>query len=172
MCSVITKILPSLHTLICFTSCHHTNYATSCEKDTKIWRTMDHLHSYYDTQGCGNVYYCWWDSSLMLLVPRQCCIRSMFVVSTPTKSHSHKWMINYCTSTVCIFFAHSSTSSTHHTHTLTFNTCRFVYVWDTVTQRILYKLPGHLGSINDVDFHPNEPICEYSCPIGQKHLSI
>ena len=37
---------------------------------------------------------------------------------------------------------------------------RFVYVWDTVTRKILYKLPGHTGSVNDVDFHPSEPICK------------
>ena len=37
---------------------------------------------------------------------------------------------------------------------------RFVYVWDTNSRRILYKLPGHDGSVNDVDFHPNELICE------------
>ncbi len=35
---------------------------------------------------------------------------------------------------------------------------RFVYIWDTATRRILYKLPGHLGSVNDVDFHKQEPI--------------
>lgn len=35
---------------------------------------------------------------------------------------------------------------------------RFVYVWDTTSRRILYKLPGHNGSVNDVVFHPNEPI--------------
>ncbi|XP_066268836.1 U5 small nuclear ribonucleoprotein 40 kDa protein-like [Branchiostoma lanceolatum] len=35
---------------------------------------------------------------------------------------------------------------------------RFVYVWDTTSRRILYKLPGHDGSINEVDFHPYEPI--------------
>eukprot|EP01098_Paradermamoeba_levis_P005182 TRINITY_DN2203_c0_g3_i1.p1 TRINITY_DN2203_c0_g3~~TRINITY_DN2203_c0_g3_i1.p1 ORF type:complete len:224 (-),score=60.01 TRINITY_DN2203_c0_g3_i1:271-942(-) len=34
----------------------------------------------------------------------------------------------------------------------------FVYVWDTTSRRILYKLPGHAGSINEVDFHPKEPI--------------
>ena len=37
---------------------------------------------------------------------------------------------------------------------------RFVYVWDTTTRRILYKLPGHAGSVNEVDFHPFEPISE------------
>lgn len=35
---------------------------------------------------------------------------------------------------------------------------RFVYIWDTTSRRILYKLPGHLGSVNDVDFHKLEPI--------------
>jgi len=35
---------------------------------------------------------------------------------------------------------------------------RFVYIWDVKTMRILYKLPGHTGSVNEVDFHPTEPI--------------
>lgn len=35
---------------------------------------------------------------------------------------------------------------------------RFVYVWDTQSSKIAYKLPGHNGSVNDVDFHPKEPI--------------
>jgi len=35
---------------------------------------------------------------------------------------------------------------------------RFVYVWDVKSLRILYKLPGHTGSVNEVDFHPSEPI--------------
>ncbi|EFA09115.1 U5 small nuclear ribonucleoprotein 40 kDa protein [Tribolium castaneum] len=35
---------------------------------------------------------------------------------------------------------------------------RFLYIWDTTSRRIIYKLPGHNGSVNDVDFHPNEPI--------------
>ena len=39
---------------------------------------------------------------------------------------------------------------------------RCVYIWDTVYQRLVYKLPGHLGSVNDVDFHPKEPISELS----------
>ena len=39
---------------------------------------------------------------------------------------------------------------------------RFVYIWDTTTRRILYKLPGHLGSVNDVDFHKLEPIGMYN----------
>ena len=44
-------------------------------------------------------------------------------------------------------------------HTLLFLVhIRFVYVWDSVTGYIIYKLPGHHGSVNDVDFHPKEPI--------------
>lgn len=35
---------------------------------------------------------------------------------------------------------------------------RSVHVWDTTTRRIIYKLPGHNGSVNCVDFHPKEPI--------------
>ena len=35
---------------------------------------------------------------------------------------------------------------------------RHVYVWDVPTKRILYKLPGHNGSVNEVVFHPQEPI--------------
>ena len=35
---------------------------------------------------------------------------------------------------------------------------RNVYVWEAATRKILYKLPGHLGSVNDVDFHSIEPI--------------
>jgi Prp8 binding protein len=35
---------------------------------------------------------------------------------------------------------------------------RFVYIWDASTGRTLYKLPGHTGCVNDVDFHPTEPI--------------
>uniref|UniRef100_A0A914VXZ9 U5 small nuclear ribonucleoprotein 40 kDa protein n=1 Tax=Plectus sambesii TaxID=2011161 RepID=A0A914VXZ9_9BILA len=35
---------------------------------------------------------------------------------------------------------------------------RFVYVWDVASSRIVYKLPGHQGSVNETNFHPNEPI--------------
>jgi len=35
---------------------------------------------------------------------------------------------------------------------------RYVYIWDTTSRRILYKLPGHQGSVNEVEFHPKEPI--------------
>ncbi|KMZ74558.1 putative WD-repeat protein [Zostera marina] len=35
---------------------------------------------------------------------------------------------------------------------------RMVYIWDTTSRRILYKLPGHNGSVNETVFHPTEPI--------------
>ncbi|CAI5439601.1 unnamed protein product [Caenorhabditis angaria] len=35
---------------------------------------------------------------------------------------------------------------------------RFVYVWDAKNRRCLYKLPGHMGSVNATDFHPTQPI--------------
>ena len=47
-------------------------------------------------------------------------------------------------------------------------------MWDTNSRRILYKLPGHDGSVNDVDFHPNELICEYmnNTVVKSVHLCI
>lgn len=39
---------------------------------------------------------------------------------------------------------------------------RFVYIWDTTSRRILYKLPGHAGSVNEVVFHPEEPVGEWN----------
>ncbi|CAA91460.1 U5 small nuclear ribonucleoprotein 40 kDa protein [Caenorhabditis elegans] len=35
---------------------------------------------------------------------------------------------------------------------------RFLYVWETLSKKIVYKLPGHMGSVNCTDFHPKEPI--------------
>lgn len=35
---------------------------------------------------------------------------------------------------------------------------RMVNVWETQTRRLLYRLPGHSGSVNEVVFHPKEPI--------------
>jgi Prp8 binding protein len=44
---------------------------------------------------------------------------------------------------------------------------RFVYIWDTTSRQIMYKLPGHVGSVNEVDFHPKEPIVG-SCSSDKK----
>lgn len=33
-----------------------------------------------------------------------------------------------------------------------------VNIWDASSRKLLYKLPGHNGSVNDVAFHPKEPI--------------
>ncbi|KAF8885740.1 WD40-repeat-containing domain protein [Infundibulicybe gibba] len=35
---------------------------------------------------------------------------------------------------------------------------RMVCIWDVESGRILYKLPGHKGTVTAVDFHPKEPI--------------
>jgi Prp8 binding protein len=35
---------------------------------------------------------------------------------------------------------------------------RTVVVWDVFSQKILYKLPGHKGTVTDVDWHVSEPI--------------
>jgi len=35
---------------------------------------------------------------------------------------------------------------------------RFVYVWDTHTRQIQYRLPGHEGTVTAVDLHHEEPI--------------
>lgn len=38
---------------------------------------------------------------------------------------------------------------------------RFTYVFDLAKGNIEYKLPGHQGSVNAVDFHPQELICKF-----------
>ncbi|CAF0704692.1 unnamed protein product [Brachionus calyciflorus] len=44
---------------------------------------------------------------------------------------------------------------------------KFLYIWEVDTSKIAYKLPGHNGSINSVDFHPQEPIVA-SCSSDKK----
>lgn len=34
-------------------------------------------------------------------------------------------------------------------------------IWDFSSRKILYKLPGHKGCVNEVDFHPKEPISKF-----------
>ena len=36
--------------------------------------------------------------------------------------------------------------------------CLNVFVWDFDSRRVLYKLPGHDGAVNETSFHPTEPI--------------
>lgn len=37
-----------------------------------------------------------------------------------------------------------------------------VAVWETRTGKLLHKLPGHRGAVNDVRFHPlGEPVCKF-----------
>ena len=33
-----------------------------------------------------------------------------------------------------------------------------VNIWDASSRNLLYKLPGHHGSVNDAAFHPTAPI--------------
>jgi len=35
---------------------------------------------------------------------------------------------------------------------------RSVYVWEVASRKVLYKLPGHNGTVNEAVFHPTEPI--------------
>ncbi|KZT71529.1 WD40 repeat-like protein [Daedalea quercina L-15889] len=35
---------------------------------------------------------------------------------------------------------------------------RTVCIWDVESGKVLYKLPGHKGTVTSVDFHPKEPI--------------
>jgi WD40 repeat protein len=35
---------------------------------------------------------------------------------------------------------------------------RSVYIWDVASRKVLYKLPGHNGTVNEAVFHPQEPI--------------
>ena len=46
-----------------------------------------------------------------------------------------------------------------------------VAVWDTESKKLLYKLPGHRGTVNDMRFSPNvsEPI---SKPANHPHPNI
>ena len=52
----------------------------------------------------------------------------------------------------------------------------FVYVWDakspTPPHRIAYKLPGHAGSVNEVDFHPSQVRRRMQSPRISMHLLV
>lgn len=53
-------------------------------------------------------------------------------------------------------------NSLEHKRSLLQITCgsadRMVNVWDVASRKLVYKLPGHNGSVNDSVFHPTEPI--------------
>ena len=62
-------------------------------KDTAMWSSVDHLWSSCVVQGHRNVLYAWeqlatihWLASTLPL----CCVRWMFIITTPTKSHYYK----------------------------------------------------------------------------------
>ncbi len=44
---------------------------------------------------------------------------------------------------------------------------RMAYIFDVGTGKMEYKLPGHKGSVNQVDYHPIEPII-VSCSSDKK----
>ena len=45
-----------------------------------------------------------------------------------------------------------------------------VYIWDTTSRHILYKLPGHTGSVNECVFHPSESLLDLVVVI--KHIYL
>ena len=47
---------------------------------------------------------------------------------------------------------------THRCGVTAGSACRNVFVWDFDSRRVLYKLPGHDGAVNETSFHPTEPI--------------
>jgi Prp8 binding protein len=47
---------------------------------------------------------------------------------------------------------------------------RLAYIWDTTSRQLKYKLPGHEGSVNEVAFHPKEPIIASGCSKGKIFL--
>ena len=50
---------------------------------------------------------------------------------------------------------------------------RTVVVWDARSGKILYKLPGHKGTVNDVRFSPgSEPISKFILPEVEKHCLL
>eukprot|EP00982_Pelagococcus_subviridis_P011038 31052-Pelagococcus_subviridis.AAC.3 len=38
------------------------------------------------------------------------------------------------------------------------SSCANVFVWDVDSRRVVYKLPGHGGTVGEVAFHPKEPV--------------
>ena len=45
-----------------------------------------------------------------------------------------------------------------------------MYIWDAASGAMLYKLPGHEGCVNDVAFHPLEPIIASASSDGSLYL--
>jgi Prp8 binding protein len=42
---------------------------------------------------------------------------------------------------------------------------RSVVIWETNSGKLLYKLPGHKGAVNDVGFSPSEEAIGKSAPV-------
>jgi WD40 repeat protein len=54
---------------------------------------------------------------------------------------------------------------------------RMVCVWDVESGRVVYKLPGHKGTVTSVDWHPKEPISKsrflsFSLPFPSLQVSF
>ena len=47
---------------------------------------------------------------------------------------------------------------------------RFVNVWEVETRDIIFKLPGHKGTVNDVAFHPSAPVIASAGSDGRVYL--
>ncbi|CAK9301047.1 unnamed protein product [Gordionus sp. m RMFG-2023] len=58
-------------------------------------------------------------------------------------------------------------ASNRHQRVTAGSSDRFLYVWDTMSGKIIYKLPGHTGSVNETTFHPNQDIIA-SCSSDKK----
>lgn len=50
---------------------------------------------------------------------------------------------------------------------------RTVVIWDVNSGKLLYKLPGHRGAVNDVRFSPlGEPICKSTAISGTDRMEL
>lgn len=47
---------------------------------------------------------------------------------------------------------------------------RMVCVWDVHDKKLVYKLPGHSGSVNEAVFHPSQPIVASASSDGTVYL--
>ncbi|KAK9997536.1 hypothetical protein SO802_022222 [Lithocarpus litseifolius] len=66
--------------------------------------------------------------------------------------------INALEMDILIEYGHCSSWSSDGSKVTAGSSDWMVYIWDTTSRRILYKIPGHIGSINECLFHPSEHI--------------
>lgn len=82
---------------------------------------------------------CVWD--IRPFAPQERCVKTLH-------GHSHNFEKNLLR---CFWSPDGSRVSAG-------SACRCVFVWDVQNKRVLYKLPGHQASVNEVQFHPQQPI--------------